>query len=281
MTALAPRKPSWIRLTVPSGDGWREVRAVLEKYDLHTVCDGALCPNKGECWGRKTAAFLLLGDICTRSCAFCAVPSALRGRPLQDGEGEAVARAVEELGLAYVTLTSVDRDDLPGRGALQFAGAVTCLKKRIPSVGVEVLIPDFTGPELEPLAAAAPDVAAHNVETVRSLQRVRDRRASFDKSLDTLKQAKALGIGITKSSLLLGLGEKRDEVLAVMDELRAAGVDRLVMGQYLQPSKRQIPVAEYLHPDVFASYAEEARRRGFSRVVAGPFARTSYHADHD
>jgi lipoic acid synthetase len=192
-----------------------------------------------------------------------------------------VARAAEELGLGYVTLTSVDRDDLPGRGALQFAEAVTCLKKRIPRAGVEVLIPDFTGSELEPLAAAAPDVAAHNVETVRSLQRIRDRRASFDKSLDTLRRARALGIRATKSSLLLGLGEQRDEVLAAMDELRAAGVDILVLGQYLQPTKRQIPVAEYLHPDAFAAYAEEARSRGFSRVIAGPFARTSYHADHD
>jgi lipoic acid synthetase len=192
-----------------------------------------------------------------------------------------VARAAEELGLAYVVLTSVDRDDLPDRGALQFAEAVVCLKKRIPRAGVEVLIPDFTGPELEPLAAAPPDVAAHNVETVRSLQRIRDRRASFDKSLDTLKQAKALGIPKTKSSLLLGLGEKQDEVLAVMDELGAARVDILVLGQYLQPSKQQIPVAEYLHPETFEAYAEEARRRGFSRVIAGPFARTSYHADHD
>jgi lipoic acid synthetase len=192
-----------------------------------------------------------------------------------------VARAAGELGLRYVTLTSVDRDDLPGRGAFQFAEAVTRLRERIPGVGVEALIPDFTGPELEPLAAAAPDVAAHNVETVRSLQGVRDRRASFDKSLDTLRQARALGIRAVKSSLLLGLGEKRVEVLAAMDELRAAGVDILVLGQYLRPSKRQIPVAEYLHPDIFAAYAEEARRRGFSRVIAGPFARTSYHADHD
>jgi lipoic acid synthetase len=224
---------------------------------------------------------MLLGNVCTRSCAFCGVASGPAGEPLREDEGEAVARAAEDLGLGYVVLTSVDRDDLPGGGAAQFAFAIRALKKRIPGIRTEVLVPDYNREQLAPIAEAAPDVLAHNVETVRSLQNIRDRRASFDKSLETLGQAKALGIKTAKSSLLLGLGEKQYEVLTALDELRAAGVDVVVMGQYLQPSKKQIPVAEYLHPDVFEAYAAEARHRGFSRVIAGPFARTSYHAEQN
>jgi lipoic acid synthetase len=227
---------------------------------------------------------MILGDICTRACRFCAVASALSGRPLWEGEGREIARAVEELKLRYVVLTSVDRDDLPLRGADHFAACVGTIRAENPGIRVEVLIPDYTEPELACFAEHTPDVLAHNVETVRSLQWVRDRRASFDKSLATLKTAKNPGLSkitkipVTKSSLMLGLGEKRDEVLSAMDELRSAGVDILVMGQYLRPSPAQIPVAEYISPEEFQRYAEEARARGFTSVVSSPLARTSYHA---
>ncbi|MDR0656573.1 MAG: lipoyl synthase [Treponema sp.] len=275
---ITEKKPDWIRARFPSGETWQEIRRVLEKYRLHTVCDEAQCPNKGECWGMKTATFMILGDICTRSCRFCAVNSAREGRPLNPNEGEDLAAAVEELGIRYAVLTSVDRDDLPDRGAGCFAGCVTALKHRIPGVQVEVLTPDYTEAELVPIASAAPDVAAHNVETVRSLQGIRDHRASFDKSLVTLRAAKLLGLPLTKSSLLLGLGETEGEVLAAMDELREADVDILVLGQYLRPSSRQVPLAEYITPEQFVRYGEAARERGFSSVISAPLARTSYHA---
>jgi lipoic acid synthetase len=274
-----PEKPDWIRVRLPSGDTWKQVEGVLEKHGLHTVCDEARCPNKGECWGAGTATFMIMGDVCTRACRFCAVTFARRGRPLRREEGAEIALAAETLGLRFVVLTSVDRDDLADRGAGHFAACIAAIRERLPGVPVEALIPDYTAAELAALRDpdALPDVIAHNVETVRSFQWVRDRRASFDGSLATLRAAKALGTR-TKTSLLLGLGETAAEVLSTMDELRSAGVDILVMGQYLRPSPRQLPVAEYLHPDRFAALAEEARRRGFAAVTAAPFARTSYHA---
>jgi lipoic acid synthetase len=233
---------------------------------------------------------MILGDICTRSCKFCAVTSAREGRVPDAAEGEALAQAAEELGLRYVVLTSVDRDDLPDRGAGHFAACIRAISARLPGIPVEVLIPDYTEGEIAPILEAAPAVIAHNVETVRSLQGVRDSRASFDRSLATLK---AVGRGrfppaasspggasgpAVKSSFILGLGETETELLSAMDELRSAGVDILVMGQYLRPTKRQIPVVEYITPEQFARYAEAARERGFSSVVSAPFARTSYHA---
>jgi lipoic acid synthetase len=272
------RKPDWIRVRLPSGETWKKVQGVLAEKGLHTVCDEAQCPNKGECWGQGTATFMILGDICTRSCRFCAVGSAREGRPLRRDEGEAIAQAALELGLTYLVLTSVDRDDLDDRGAGHFAACIGAIKAKIPRIKVEALVPDYTEGELAPIAAASPDVLAHNVETVRSLQGVRDARAGFDKSLETLRAAKRLRIGLTKSSLLLGLGEKPEELFAAMNELRDAGVDILVMGQYLQPSLKQLPVAEYISPERFDFYAGEAQRRGFKNVVSSPLARTSFHA---
>ncbi|MDR0760257.1 MAG: lipoyl synthase [Treponema sp.] len=286
MTTPDLPKPDWIRVRFPSGDTWKRVADTLKKHRLRTVCDEAQCPNKGECWGAGTAAFMILGDVCTRSCRFCAVKSGREGLPPDDAEGDGIARAVEELGLKYVALTSVDRDDLPGRGAGHFAACITAIKGRLSEIQVEVLIPDYTQEEMACILEAGPDVIAHNVETVRSLQDIRDRRASFDKSLDTLMAARrpfpsgvpGLPVPATKSSLLLGLGETENEVLQTMDELRSAGVDILVMGQYLQPTRRQIPVAEYIPPERFRAYAQAARERGFLSVVSSPFARTSYHA---
>jgi lipoic acid synthetase len=221
---------------------------------------------------------MILGDICTRNCRFCAVTSGREGRPIRADEGEAIAEAAAEMALNYLVITSVDRDDLADRGASHFAACVSAAKKHISGLKVEVLVPDYHEEELSLIVPSCPDVVAHNVETVRSLQHVRDSRASFDKSLETLRAAKRLGFPFTKSSLLLGLGETEEEIFSAMDELREAGTDILVMGQYLRPSAKQIPVAGYVHPDVFAFYAEEGRKRGFRTVLSSPLARTSYHA---
>jgi lipoic acid synthetase len=272
------KKPDWIRVRAPSGDTWKHVTETLEQNRLHTVCDEAQCPNKGECWGQGTATFMIMGDTCTRSCRFCAVNTAKEGNPLRLDEGEALAASAKELGLKYLVLTSVDRDDLADRGASHFASCIKTIKERIPDIKTEALVPDYNEAELALIAPFPPNVLAHNVETVRSLQHIRDARAHFDKSLETLKAAKRLDFGLTKTSLLMGLGEKPEEVFSAMDELREAGVDILVMGQYLRPSPRQIPVIEYVTPGQFARYAEEALKRGFRSVVSAPLARTSYHA---
>ena len=271
-------KPDWIKVRLPAGNAWKAVDDILAKHRLNTVCDEARCPNKGECWGCGTATFMVLGDICTRGCRFCAVETAKSGRPLRSDEPESLAQAVSEMGLRYVVITSVDRDDLPDRGSLHFARCIEAVRKAAPAAKIEVLIPDFSGIDLAAIVTAKPEVIAHNIETVPRFQHIRDIRASYGKSLGTLKEAKALGIGATKSSILLGLGETRDELKAAYADLRAAGVDILVMGQYLQPSRCQIPVVEYIHPDTFSLFAEDARAGGFSTVVASPFARTSYHA---
>lgn len=277
-TTAKLRKPDWIRTRLPSGTEWKRVDGILKRRGLHTVCDEARCPNKGECWGCGTATFMILGDVCTRGCRFCAVATGRSGRPVRPEEADELAAAVEELGLKYAVITSVDRDDLADRGSAHFASCIRAIKARVPSVKVEVLIPDFVGAEIGAVVSAGPDVVAHNVETVRRLQAVRDARASFDGSLRTLSEAKASGAVLTKSSLLLGLGEKREEVISTMDELRLAGVDVLVLGQYLRPSPKQVEVAEYVEPGRFDEYAAIGRAKGFSTVVAAPFARTSYHA---
>lgn len=271
-------KPSWLKVRLPHGNEWRHVEEILASRHLHTVCDEARCPNKGECWGAGTATFMIMGDICTRGCRFCAVRTSRTPPPLDPGEPARLADAVREMGLKFAVITSVDRDDLPDRGASHFAACIRAIRKEVPEARVEVLIPDYVGPELETVLEAKPDVVAHNVETVRRLQYIRDRRASFDKSLATLIQAHAAGF-VTKSSLLLGFGETEDEVLSALRELKTAGVSIVVMGQYLQPTSQEIPVHEYLSPARFDDYAEKARRMGFSSVVSAPFARTSYHAN--
>lgn len=250
---------------------------LVARKGLHTVCDEAACPNKAECWGCGTATFMVLGGVCTRGCSFCAVATGREGDPVDADEPRRLAEAARELGLGYVVITSVDRDDLADRGAAHFAACVSAVRAMNPDARIETLIPDFRGAELEALAAAGPDVIAHNVETVRRLQGARDARAGFDLSLRTLSEAKALGF-TTKSSLMLGLGETESEILEAMDALRAAGCDILVMGQYLQPTPRQRKVVSYLEPAAFARLAELARAKGFSSVVSSPLARTSYHA---
>lgn len=274
---MAERKPSWLRVGIPHGARWRQMSQLVERRGLNTVCDEAACPNKAECWGCGTATFMVLGDLCTRGCRFCAVGTSAHGRQVNPDEPRQLAEAARELNLRYVVVTSVDRDDLPDRGAGHFAACVRELKSLNPEAKVEVLIPDFRGAELDTLAASRPDVIAHNVETVPRLQGVRDARASFDLSLATLRGAKERGF-VTKSSLMLGLGETEAEILEAFGRLRAVGCDILVMGQYLQPTPRQLAVERYLSPQEFSDLAAQAKAAGFSSVVSAPLARTSYHA---
>lgn len=281
--SLRGRKPEWLKVAIPSGENWRHVSSMLAARGLVTVCDSAKCPNKAECWGASTATFMVLGSVCTRACRFCAVSHGAKGESLREEEPEQLAEAVAELSLKYAVVTSVDRDDLPDRGAAHFGRCIAAIKARNPGARVEVLVPDYHEGEIELVLAAAPDVVAHNLETVRRLQPVRDRRASYEASLRTLRlAAQAAGGGakppVVKSSLLLGLGERRDELVEAFDDLVGAGCTSLVMGQYLQPTPSQVPVAAYLSPEDFAGYATLARSAGLVSVVSSPLARTSYHA---
>jgi lipoic acid synthetase len=256
---------------------------MLERRALATVCDSARCPNKAECWGAATATFMVLGSVCTRGCRFCAVSHGKEGEPPRLEEPEELASAVAELGLSYAVVTSVDRDDLPDRGAAHIAACARAIKALGPGVRVELLVPDFRDGEIETVLDALPDVLAHNVEVVERLQGLRDARASYRASLRTLSLAAERsrergGSPVVKSSLMLGLGEERDEILKVLDDLRAAGCSSLVLGQYLRPSALQAEVARYLLPEEFDQLAEEARSKGFASVVSAPLARTSFHA---
>lgn len=269
------------RIRVRLTPGFSRVKGTLLKHGLVTVCEEALCPNIGECWGSGTATFMLLGNVCTRGCRFCYVRKG-RPAPLDPSEPLRVARAARELGLRYVTLTSVTRDDLPDGGASHFAATVRALKREIPGVVVEALIPDFRGsPEaLRVVVESGVDVLAHNIETVRRLTPlVRDPRASYERSLWVLREAKRLRPGlVTKSSILVGLGETFEEVVEAMRDLRDAGVDILVISQYLRPSKRQVPVSRYYSMEDFKRLEREGYRLGFAYVLAHPMARTSYKA---
>ena len=278
------RKPDWLRVTIPAGESSRAMAELLRRRGLHTVCEGARCPNRGECWAASTATFMVLGNTCTRGCRFCAVHRAAQGDALDPREPEELAKAVAELDLAYAVVTSVDRDDLADRGARHFGACIAAIKAARQATRVEVLIPDFQAGEIEAILAAGPDVIAHNVETVARLQSLRDSRASLEKSLATLRLAAAApGLAggakpIVKSSLMLGLGETRAEVLETLATLRKVGCTSLVLGQYLQPTITQVAVVEYIPPETFEAYAREAREMGFVSVVSSPLARTSYHA---
>ncbi len=278
--AKATRKPEWLKVKLPSGEGYERVRAILEKTRLNTVCQQARCPNMGECWGGGTATVILMGEICTRACRFCHVKVGAPA-PLDPQEPEHLARAVGELGLKYLVVTSVDRDDLPDGGAGHFAQAITALRRESPSTVVEVLIPDFQGREqdLDTVAAARPHVIAHNVETVERLQAtVRDRRASWAQSLKVLDYLKKRHGVYTKSSLMLGVGETEDDLRASFRALRDLGVDVLTLGQYLQPSPYHLKVERFYRPAEFDALRDEAMTYGFLYVAAGPLVRSSYRA---
>ncbi|MCS7109856.1 MAG: lipoyl synthase [Candidatus Caldarchaeum sp.] len=276
------RKPDWIKTKLPGFGAYPEVRHVLRKHTLHTVCEEALCPNLGECWGGGTATIMILGDICTRGCRFCAVKTGHPRGLVDYDEPEKVSRAVEEMNLRYVVLTSVCRDDLPDGGASIYAETVKKIKQRRSDVLVEVLIPDFNGVEehVQTVVDAGPDVVAHNIETVRRLTPlIRDRRASFDQSLHVLKLVKKLNPKMfTKSSIMVGLGESVEEVLDALAELRGVDVDFVTVGQYLRPTMAHVPVKEYVHPRVFKMYEDEALKMGFKYAACGPLVRSSYRA---
>ena len=271
------RKPDWLKVRHGGYGEYVKVVKALRDGRLHTVCEEAQCPNRGECWGCGTATFMILGATCTRNCGFCAVNSGAVGEPVDALEPERLAAAVKRLGLKYVVITSVDRDDLPDKGSGHYARCIRDLSDA--SVRVEVLIPDYSGLELESVVEVGPYVLAHNIEVVRRLQPIRDGRASYEKSLATLEAAKVMDSTLkTKSSIMLGLGETAEEVYEAMDDLLDARCDILVLGQYLQPTKAQIQVVEYVTPERFKEYGETARKKGFRHVVSEPLARTSYKA---
>ena len=272
-------KPEWLKVRMPGGGRYEQVRRTLRELNLSTVCEEASCPNMGECWGSGTATVMLMGDVCTRGCRFCDVASGMPG-PLDPLEPRHLAEAVGRLGLDYLVVTSVNRDELPDGGAAHFAQAIVELRRAAPQTLVEVLTPDFQGSRaaLQLIIDAGPAVAAHNLETVARLTpRVRDRRAQYQQSLEVLRFYKAGGMR-TKSSLMLGLGETREEVLTAMRDLRAVGCDLLTLGQYLRPSDKHLAVEEWVRPEVFAELEQEGLGLGFKFVAAGPLVRSSYKA---
>ena len=285
--AVAPAarlaKPEWIRVRGPSeGSRFAQIKTILREKQLHTVCEEASCPNIGECFGKGTATFMILGDLCTRRCPFCDVA---HGRPLEpDPEEPAhLAQTIAALKLSYVVITSVDRDDLKDGGAAHFVDCIRAVREQSPATRIEVLVPDFRGRlerALEVLDAALPDVMNHNLETVPRLYRTARPGGNYPHSLKLLADFKARHPHIpTKSGLMVGLGETDDEILQVMRDLRAHGVDMLTIGQYLQPSPHHLPVERYVHPEVFAVFEREAGNLGFSHAAVGPMVRSSYHAD--
>jgi lipoic acid synthetase len=278
---VSARKPGWLRVGVPGGERYQRVRETLRGLRLHTVCQEAHCPNVAECWGGGTATVMLMGDVCTRGCRFCNVKTAAHPPPLDADEPRHLADAIRELGLDYIVVTSVDRDDLPDGGAGHFAEAIVRLKG-IPGLLVEVLTPDFRGDAeaVRTVGRAAPDVFANNIETVRRLTPVvRDARAGYDQTLAVLERMKREFPGVvTKSSIMVGLGEAEAEVDATMQDLRAVGVDVLTLGQYLRPSAWHLPVVEWITPERFQAYQALGTRRGFRYVASGPLVRSSYRA---
>jgi len=278
------RHPDWLKAPIAAGESVRDVRQLLRGLNLNTVCEEARCPNLGECWDQRTATVMILGDVCTRACGFCAIKT---GRPtwFDPDEPRRVAEAVAAMGLEHVVVTSVARDDLPDGGASVFAATIRQMRVRSPGMGVEVLIPDFDGDAaaLRTVMEAGPDILNHNVETVERLQLPVRRRARYDRSLGVLAQAKAhareLGLVVhTKSSIMVGLGEERDELLATFRDLRAVDCDILTVGQYLRPTTEHLPLVRYYHPDEFADLRAEGLALGFRHVESGPLVRSSYHA---
>lgn len=276
-------KPAWIRVKAPGAQAFDTTRAILRAHRLHTVCEEAACPNIGECWGKRHATVMILGDTCTRACAFCNVRTGRPG-PLDPSEPERVGSAIAELGLAHVVVTSVDRDDLPDGGSAHFAATILAIRERAPATSIEVLTPDFLRKEgaLETVLAARPDVFNHNLETVPSLYRRIRPGARYAHSLRLLQRAKELDAKLfTKSGIMLGLGEIAAEVLDVMDDLRTADVDFLTLGQYLQPTRKHAAIERFALPEEFEEFKQAGLAKGFLLVAASPLTRSSYHAAED
>jgi lipoic acid synthetase len=275
------RKPEWLKVRVPGGEDYFELKHLMRRLGLHTVCESARCPNVGECWAHRTATFMILGELCTRRCGFCAVPKGLPHRKVDWEEPERVAEAAAKMGLKYVVVTSVDRDDLKDGGATIFARTVEALRRHIAGCQVEVLIPDFRGSDdaLETVLRAQPDILNHNVETVPRLYPVARRGSRYERSLRLLTRSREIAPSIpTKSGLMVGLGETFEELLAVLKDLSVVGVDIVTIGQYLRPSGEQLPVACFYSPQEFSTLKQEGLRLGIRHVESGPLVRSSYHA---
>ncbi len=273
------RKPEWLRVKLPVGKEYAHVRSLVDKHKLHTICESGNCPNMGECWGAGTATFMILGNICTRSCSFCAVAT---GRPLAVDmeEPERVATSVQLMNVKHCVITSVDRDDLKDGGSIIWAETINAIRKKSPETTLETLLPDFKGQwdNLARVLEVRPEVVSHNLETVRRLTKEVRIQAKYDRSLECLKHISAAGLR-TKSGIMLGLGETEDEVYEAMDDLLANGVQILTLGQYLQPTRKHHAVIEYIHPDLFAKFKEVGMAKGFRVVESGPMVRSSYHAE--
>lgn len=274
-------RPDWLRVKFFGGERFQDLKRLMRTLDLHTVCESARCPNMGECWEHGAATFMILGDICTRACGFCAVPSGKPAGPPDEDEPYRVADAVAKMGLRYAVVTSVNRDDQADGGAHIFARTIEEIRERVPGCKVEVLIPDFRGDwnALDIVLAAQPDVLNHNTETVPRLYRQVRKGAVYERSLELLRRSKEAHPEVpTKTGMMLGLGEEKEEVLATMQELAAQGTNILTLGQYLQPTREHLPVVRYVHPGEFAEYKILGEAMGFKHVESGPLVRSSYHA---
>jgi len=272
-------KPSWLRVKLPTGETYKKVREIVSEHSLHTICESGHCPNMGECWGEGTATFMILGNICTRSCGFCNVATG-RPEPVDEFEPAKVAQSVKLMNVKHAVITSVDRDELKDGGAEIWAATVRAIRKQSPETTLETLIPDFAGKweNLQLIIDEAPEVVSHNLETVRRLTKGVRIQAKYDRSLEVLDRLSKAGIR-TKSGLMLGLGETKEEVIESMDDLRNVGVNVLTLGQYLQPTPKHLDVEEFIHPDLFEEYKEIALAKGFMYVESSPLVRSSYHAE--
>lgn len=272
-------KPKWLRVKLPVGKKYTELRGLVDKYDLHTICTSGSCPNMGECWTEGTATFMILGNICTRSCGFCGVRT---GRPneLDWAEPEKVAQSIKRMGIKHAVITSVDRDDILDMGSILWAETVQAIRRFNPNTTLETLIPDFQGVErnIDRIIAVSPEIVSHNMETVKRLSREVRIQAKYERSLGVLAYLKRQGIRRTKSGIMLGLGEKEHEVIQTLHDLKEAQVDVVTIGQYLQPSKRHLPVQEFITPEQFKVYEEVGLELGFRHVESGPLVRSSYRA---
>lgn len=273
------KKPSWLRVKLPTGENYRMVRSLVDEHKLHTICESGNCPNMGECWGEGTATFMILGNICTRSCGFCAVAT---GRPddVDEFEPGRVAHSVKTMRVKHAVITSVDRDDLKDGGSLIWAQTVRAIRKQSPETTLETLIPDFAGKweNLQNVIDVAPEIVSHNLETVRRLTKEVRIQAKYDRSLEVLFRLKKGGMR-TKSGIMLGLGESHEEIIETLEDLRSVDVDIVTLGQYLQPTPKHLQIAEFVTPERFAEYREYGLKLGFRYVESGPLVRSSYHAE--
>ncbi|MBM3453221.1 MAG: lipoyl synthase [Bacteroidetes bacterium] len=273
------KKPKWLRVKLPTGENFKKVRSLVDEHKLHTICQSGNCPNMGECWGEGTATFMILGNICTRSCGFCAVKT---GKPdsVDEFEPGRVANSVKLMGVKHAVITSVDRDDLKDGGAEIWVQTVRAIRHQSPNTTLETLIPDFAGKweNLQMIIDVAPEIVSHNVETVRRLTKQVRIQAKYDRSLEVLFRLKKGGMR-TKSGLMLGLGESEQEIIETMTDLRSVGVDILTLGQYLQPTSKHLPIQEFISPECFEKYGDLGREMGFRYVESGPLVRSSYHAE--